>query len=75
LARQNGWEGTTLVRVEILTDGLTGMVEVVGSSGHRVLDEAAVEAVRAARFEPARLEGVPTVCWVEVPITFRLNRG
>jgi protein TonB len=75
LARQNGWEGTTILRVEVLVNGETGVVEVVESSGYRVLDDAAVEAVREARFEPARLEGVAVVCWVEVPITFRLNRG
>lgn len=74
-ARQNGWEGTTILRVEVLADGVTGVVEIVQSSGYRSLDEAAIDAVRAARFQPARLEGVAIVSWVEVPITFRLNRG
>jgi len=74
-ARQNGWEGTTILRVEVLADGVTGRIEVVQSSGYRILDEAAIAAVREARFQPARLEGVAIVSWVEVPITFRLNRG
>ena len=75
IARQAGWEGTTLLRVEVRKDGTTGLVEVLESSGHQVLDEAARESVRAAKFQPARSGGAPTNSWVEVPISFRLNRG
>ena len=75
IARQSGWEGTTVLRVEVRKDGTTGLVEVLESSGHHVLDEAARDSVRAAKFIPARAGGAPTNSWVEVPISFRLNRG
>jgi protein TonB len=51
------------------------LVEVLESSGHQVLDDAARESVRSARFQPARAGGAATNSWVEVPISFRLHRG
>ena len=75
VARQQGWEGTAILRVEVRADGHTAAVKIVQSSGHRVLDEAAIEAVRAWKFQPARADGLATSAWVEVPISFRLNHG
>lgn len=75
LARQQGWEGTTVLRVEIHADGSIGVIQILQSSGHKILDDAAIEAVRAAQFQPARHNGVPVTSWVEIPVTFRLNRG
>ena len=59
VARQQGWEGTTVLRVEIQADGLIGAIQIVQSAGHKVLDDAAIESVRAAQFQPARLNGAP----------------
>ncbi|MCX7885648.1 MAG: energy transducer TonB, partial [Verrucomicrobiae bacterium] len=75
LARQNGWEGTTVLRVEIRADGTVGAIQILQSTGYKVLDDAAIEAVRAAQFQPARQNGLPITSWVEIPVTFRLNRG
>ncbi|MBM3859813.1 MAG: energy transducer TonB [Verrucomicrobia bacterium] len=75
IARQQGWEGTTVLRVEIRANGLIGVIQIVQSTGHKVLDDAAIEAVRAARFQPARHNGTPITSWAEVPVTFRLNRS
>jgi protein TonB len=72
VARQNGWQGRTILRVEIRNDGHVGMVEVLHSSGYTVLDDAAVEAVRAGEFMPAQLGGKPVSSSVEVPIRFQL---
>jgi protein TonB len=72
IARQNGWQGKTILRVEIRTDGRVGAVEVLRSSGYAVLDDAAVEAVRAGEFMPARVAGKPVSASVEVPIRFQL---
>jgi len=74
VAREQGWEGTTLLRVEIQADGLVGAIQIVQSAGHRELDDAAIESVRAAQFQAARLNGTPVASWVEVPVKFRLNR-
>jgi protein TonB len=72
VARQNGWQGRTVLRVEIRSDGHVGTVEVLHSSGYAVLDDAAVEAVRAGEFMPARVGGKPASSVVEVPIRFQL---
>jgi protein TonB len=41
------------------------------SSGHPVLDRAALQAVQNWRFEPARREGLAVAAQVEVPVRFR----
>jgi protein TonB len=43
------------------------------SSGYDILDQAAVAAVRAWRFVPARLGGAAIEAWVRVPVAFRLT--
>ncbi|MFW6162471.1 MAG: energy transducer TonB, partial [Planctomycetota bacterium] len=48
-------------------------VRVARSSGHAVLDEAAVAAVRRWRFTPARAGGAAVTAEVEIPIRFRLS--
>ncbi len=45
-ARLNGWEGKVVVRAVIRADGHLLEVKVHRSSGHEVLDDAAMEAVR-----------------------------
>ena len=47
-ARLNGWEGKVVLKVSIRNDGQLKDVEVVKSSGHESLDQAAMEAVRRA---------------------------
>lgn len=72
-ARRRGHEGTVLLAVEVLTGGATGRIRVERSSGHPLLDDAALQAVREWRFEPAMKNGTPVPSWVEVPIRFVLG--
>lgn len=72
VARERGYEGTVVLDVEVLASGEAGAVRVLESSGHDVLDEAAVRALRQWRFRPARRWRHPVTFWVEIPITFRL---
>ena len=72
VAREHGWEGTTLLRVEVLDDGSGGKVEILKSSGYQVLDEAALETVRRWSFLPARSGYTPIRSLVEIPIRFRM---
>src|SRR5262249_40611526 len=46
LARDRGWQGSTMVRVEIGPDGLLRGVVVTRSSGFSVLDDRAVSKIR-----------------------------
>jgi protein TonB len=72
-ARRRGIEGTVLLRVEIHAHGHCQQVRVKRSSGHAVLDGAALEAVRQWHFVPARRGSQAVTATVDVPISFRLN--
>jgi len=74
-ARQRGHEGDVLIAAEIRADGRIGTVRVKCSSGYASLDDSALEAVRAWRFEPARRMGAAVDAWVEIPIRFKLSPG
>jgi protein TonB len=71
--RRLGVQGTTQLRFEVLPSGRVGRIVVDKSSGHPDLDQAAVDAAREWRFEPARRGNVPVVAWVSVPIRFELK--
>ncbi len=72
-ARRNRWQGTVLLAVTVSPEGRPIAIDVARSSGHRVLDDAAVEAVRQWRFVAARRNGLAVEDRVAVPITFRLR--
>ena len=52
LARRQGWEGRVSVEATVGTDGHAVSVRIAESSGHRVLDAAAEDAVRSHAFPP-----------------------
>lgn len=72
-ARRMGIEGRVVLHVEILQDGSSGRIEIRQSSGHELLDQAAIKAVGGWRFDPARIAGSPIAAWADVPISFRLT--
>ncbi|MBB1075871.1 energy transducer TonB [Rhodoferax sp. 4810] len=73
-ARQQGVEGTVQLRVLVNASGQASVVQVARSAGANALDQAAVQAVRRWRFQPARRNGAAISAWVQVPIRFKLNR-
>ena len=72
-ARRKGQEGRAILRVEVTASGDASAVRILRSSGHRLLDDAAVDAVRAWRFQPASRSGIPVAGLVDVPISFKLQ--
>jgi len=74
-ARRRGVEGTVLVRAEISAGGECQRAELKKTSGHELLDNAALEAVKKWRFVPAKRGSQAVVAWVEVPITFKLENN
>jgi len=74
-AKQAGMEGTVLLKIEILENGRSGNIQVSRSSGHALLDEAAIATVGNWRFVPAkdRNNGQSVSCYTTIPISFRLQ--
>ncbi|MFH0984381.1 MAG: energy transducer TonB [Candidatus Omnitrophota bacterium] len=72
-AVRRGWEGRVVLTYEVLPDGSVGRVELTQSSGHALLDEAARDAVKKWKFQPALKAGQPVKDVVETPVTFKLE--
>lgn len=73
VARRMGWEGRVVLNVEVLAEGDCGAASVFQSSGHEVLDNAALRTVQGWRFVPASRAGHPVTQWFRVPIQFSLK--
>jgi protein TonB len=71
MARAAEVEGTVRVRALVNKEGRIEKAFVV--SGHPMLDEAALAAVRAWVFQPAMQQHRPVKVWVTVPIKFVLH--
>ena len=71
-AREKRYEGEVLLRVEVLSNGRVGQIEVRRSSGYDVLDQSAFAAVKQWRFIPAMKGDAAIPFWVNIPIRFRL---
>lgn len=74
IALRRGWEGTVRLRVTLDIQGHPTRVDLAASSGHSMLDESALAAVRRWQFRPATRLGEAVVATVEVPIVFKLKR-
>jgi periplasmic protein TonB len=72
-ARQRHYQGTVLLEVLVDEGGKVGELRVARSSGHPLLDRAALNAVRHWRFEPGRRHGVNIAMWVQIPVRFVLD--
>jgi protein TonB len=72
-ARRAKREGVVLLSVRVGSDGFPIAVFLRRSSGIKVLDEAAIRAVRCWTFQPATLNGRPFTASVEAPIRFHLT--
>jgi protein TonB len=72
-ARRKGWIGRVGVHVLISDKGTVQQVDVLSSSGHAELDEAALAALWKWTFHPAQKDGHAVAAWVVVPVLFRLG--
>jgi len=73
LARRRGLEGTVLLEALVSPQGKVKDLRVSQSSGHEMLDQAALGAVRGWVFEPGKRGDDPVEMWVRVPIRFELK--
>lgn len=72
LARRLGREGKVVLRLFIDEHGRLLNVEIVEKAGYG-FDEAAMDAVKASSFLPAKLNGHPVACKAILPVRFRLE--
>ncbi|WP_333655610.1 energy transducer TonB [Dissulfurispira sp.] len=72
LARRFGKEGKVVLRLFIDKHGKLLSAEVIEKAGHG-FDEAAINAVKASSFQPARVNGKPVDCKAILPVSFRLQ--
>jgi len=49
-----GYQGTAVIRIKISAQGVSKGVEILRSSGHKILDESAAKALRKWRFTPGK---------------------
>jgi protein TonB len=66
-------EGVVVLNVAVDAGGTPTSISLKRSSGHPLLDRAALDAVRRWTFEPARSGGVPMVSRLDVPVRFSLD--
>ena len=73
IAKSRGWTGKVMLRVQVSPEGTANSVEVETSSGHEMLDEAAIDAVKKWKFIPAKKGETAVASAVIVPIVFSLR--
>jgi protein TonB len=73
-AKLNGWEGKVVLKVSIRPDGHLKGVEVVESSGHDTLDQAAIEVVRRACPLHMKEEVTAPLVVMKLPVVYKLSR-
>ena len=74
LARQRGQEGQVVLLVNVDMRGNPTTVLVEASSEYALLDQAAIQAIRRWKFNPASRNGEAVPGTVRVPVTFRLHQ-
>jgi TonB family protein len=66
-ARQYHWTGEGLFWCNIRSDGTVASVDVLQSTGHEMLDRAAIKALRQWRFHPGDMNAI------KIPINFSMS--
>jgi protein TonB len=65
-----GQEGIVTLHAKIHPNGLPQSLKIAKSSGYRLLDMAALAAVKKWEFEPTNVNGSAISSWVRVPVRF-----
>lgn len=68
-SRKRGEQGSVGLEFVVSSDGSAKSISVVSTSGFPLLDEAAIKAVREARFTPAKSDGKN----IDFPTRIKLN--
>ena len=71
VATRQGLTGKVVLRVKVLIDGSAGDIVIKKSTGHKVLDNAAINAVKGWKFSPAKRGNTPVEGGVNVTLDFQ----
>ena len=72
MSRRLGEQGTVVLRVLVKSDGTIGAAEVESSSSFPRLDQAAIDAVKIWRLNPAKIDGKAIDKWYSISFPFKL---
>jgi len=72
-ARRRGLTGTVVIEIAVGADGTIGRVTLAGSSSHRLLDDAVLEAARGLGRTPFPPGLRPRPLRMQLPIVFDLR--
>jgi periplasmic protein TonB len=76
LAAMSGYQGTLYIKFDILKNGSLGPVEVLKSSGYKILDDEAVRAISAAApFQPLPDDWSMDRYSIRAAVIFYMNEG
>jgi protein TonB len=72
-AARNGETGTTTLALLVGVDGRVSSARIEQSSGSRVLDKAALNALSLCKFKPATNNGTPEAGWGKLAYDWKLD--
>lgn len=72
-ARQKGIEGKVVISSLVDKTGRPAKVKIAESSGHKILDKAALKAAREIIYRPAIRNGQPVAVWISYTVTFTMG--
>ncbi|MDZ7870641.1 MAG: energy transducer TonB [Rheinheimera sp.] len=75
LSRKRKEQGTVWLLLLVSKEGLVSELKLKKTSGFDRLDQAALQAVKKWKFQPARQQGQPIDYWYELPLKFSLQQG
>ena len=67
-----GYQGTAIVRIKVSAKGLSQGVEILSSSGHKILDESAAKALKKWRFTASKQGNTPMADSVIISVIYIL---
>ncbi len=73
MSQRENQQGTAIVKFVVTSTGDTENHEIISSSGHKRLDDAALDAIKLWKFVPAVAEGKKLNCWALQRFSFSLN--
>lgn len=74
VSREQGDEGTPIVEAIINEQGFPEEIHIFKSSGHRLLDKAAIDFVKKSQFKPQKENGKAVSVKRHIPIKYMLDK-